>query len=115
LCGEPGLSDERRDVLPNPTLSVEVLSDSIEAYDRGEISALCRQVPSLREFRLASQKPGRGEPYTRCPDRRWALTDHKKLTTRVPLASVQCTLELAVVYGKVYLRASAERNSDSKY
>ncbi|MGA7980048.1 MAG: Uma2 family endonuclease, partial [Chromatiaceae bacterium] len=47
LCGEPELLDERRDVLLNPNLIVEVLSDSTEAYDRGEKFALYRQLPSL--------------------------------------------------------------------
>ncbi|MGA7982883.1 MAG: Uma2 family endonuclease, partial [Chromatiaceae bacterium] len=47
LCGAPELLDERRDVLLNPNLIVEVLSDSTEAYDRGEKFALYRQLPSL--------------------------------------------------------------------
>jgi len=35
LCGEPQYGDARRDTLLNPTLIVEVLSPSTEAYDRG--------------------------------------------------------------------------------
>ena len=33
-CGEPEFLDGRRDTLLNPTLIMEVLSPSIEAYDR---------------------------------------------------------------------------------
>jgi|GEM_PF-1248591 len=33
-CGEPELLDDRRDVLLNPGLIVEILSDSTKAYDR---------------------------------------------------------------------------------
>jgi len=39
-CGEPELLDDRRDVLLNPGLIVEVLSDSTETYDRGDKFAL---------------------------------------------------------------------------
>src|SRR4051794_40673909 len=35
VCGEPQLQDGRRDTLHNPTLIVEVLSPSTEAYNRG--------------------------------------------------------------------------------
>ena len=33
ICGDPRFADDRRDTLLNPTLIVEVLSPSIEAYD----------------------------------------------------------------------------------
>ena len=35
VCGEPELADGEFDVLLNPTLIIEVLSDSTEAWDRG--------------------------------------------------------------------------------
>jgi Uma2 family endonuclease len=38
LCGEPRFVDERQDTLLNPSLIVEVLSPSTEAYDRGRNS-----------------------------------------------------------------------------
>ncbi len=101
LCGEPELLDERRDVLLNPNLIVEVLSDSTEAYDRGEKFALYRQLPSLQEYLLVSQSRVGVELYTRGQDDRWTLTDYSALTDRVPLASIDCTLALAEVYDKL--------------
>jgi Uma2 family endonuclease len=35
ICGEPKLADEHSDTLLNPTLIAEVLSPSMERYDRG--------------------------------------------------------------------------------
>jgi Uma2 family endonuclease len=101
LCGEPELLDERRDVLLNPSLIVEVLSDSTEAYDRGDKFALYRQLPSLQEYLLVSQNRVGVELYTRGQDDRWTLTDYSALTDRVPLASIECTLALAEVYDKL--------------
>lgn len=36
ICGERAFHDDRRDVVTNPQLIVEVLSASTEAYDRGQ-------------------------------------------------------------------------------
>ena len=88
-------------MLLNPSLIVEVLSDSTEAYDRGGKFALYRQIPSLREYLLISQHQVQVDLYTRGDDDRWTLTDFTALTDSVPLASVDCTLALAEVYDKV--------------
>jgi Uma2 family endonuclease len=101
LCGEHQFQDGRRDVLLNPSLVVEVLSDSTEAYDRGDKFALYRQIPSLREYLLVSQHRVQVELYSRSADGRWILTDFSALTDSVPLASVDCSLSLAEVYDKV--------------
>ena len=49
ICGEPKFVDDRQDTLLNPTLIVEVLSPSTEAYDRGPKAAHDRQLKSLQE------------------------------------------------------------------
>ena len=101
LCGERELQDGRRDVLLNPTLIVEVLSDSTEAYDRGTKFALYRQIPSLQEYLLVSQGRVQVELYTRGPNDTWTLRDYRAPTEAVALASVGCTLALSEVYDKV--------------
>jgi Uma2 family endonuclease len=97
FCAEHEFQDGRRDVLLNPSLIVEVLSDSTEAYDRGGKFALYRQIPSLREYLLVSQRQVQVDLYTRGDDDRWTLTDFTALTDSVPLASVDCTLALAEI------------------
>jgi Uma2 family endonuclease len=47
------------EALTNPTILVEVLSESTESYDRGEKFAHYMRLASLREYVLVSQ----GEPY----------------------------------------------------
>lgn len=106
LCGEPELLDNRRDVLLNPTLIVEVLSDSTEAYDRGDKFALYRQLPTLQEYLLVSQNRVGVDLYTRGADGRWTLNDYAALTDRVPLASIDCSLNLAEVYDKLDFSAA---------
>ncbi len=102
-CGEPELLDDRRDVLLNPGLIVEVLSDSTETYDRGDKFALYRQIPSLREYLLVSQDQVRVELYRRSEDGRWTLTEYAGLEDRIPLESLDCSLAMAEIYDKVTL------------
>jgi len=106
LCGERDFYDGRQDVILNPALIVEVLSDSTEAYVRGKKSAAYRLIPSLQDLLLLSQHEVRAELYTRQADGRWLLEDFTALTDRVPLASVGCILSLAEVYDKVDLDAA---------
>src|SRR5436190_17466052 len=55
VCGEEQFQDEQEDTLLNPTLLVEVLSESTEAYDRGDKAAHYRSLESLQQYVLISQ------------------------------------------------------------
>jgi Uma2 family endonuclease len=55
FCAEHEFLNGRSVVLLNPSLIVEVISDSTEGYDRGGMIALYRQIPNLREYLLVSQ------------------------------------------------------------
>jgi Uma2 family endonuclease len=55
VCGEARFEDSHMDTLLNPTVIVEVLSGSTEAYDRGEKFAHYRRLESLREYVLVAQ------------------------------------------------------------
>jgi Uma2 family endonuclease len=79
VCGKLETDLEDGDAATNPTLIVEVLSPSTEAYDRGKKFAHYRRIASLREYVLVSQdspivevfagaKPTTG----RCSRRAWA-------------------------------------------
>ena len=74
VCGELEFDDDQHDTVLNPTVLVEVLSDSTEAYDRGEKFAYYRQISSLREYVLISQKSPAVERFLRNPDNTWTLT-----------------------------------------
>ena len=103
LCGETQLHDDRRDVLLNPSLIVEVLSPSTEAYDRGEKFAIYRRLPSLREYLLVSQDKLVAELFVRQPDGRWLLSEFTGPDAEILLPSVDCLLALREIYDKVEL------------
>ena len=100
VCDEPLFEDTSFDSLLNPTVLVEVLSPSTEAYDRGEKFAHYRQIDSLREYVLVSQDCVRVEHYLRQGEQ-WLLTEFSALDELLYLASIACELSLGEIYAKV--------------
>jgi Uma2 family endonuclease len=72
VCGGPAFADGHRDMITNPSLVVEVLSPSTEAWDRGGIFAQYRTVASLHEYVLVSPDALRVERFTREANGSWA-------------------------------------------
>ena len=81
----------------NPTVLVEVLSDSSEAYDRGEKFVHYRRIPSLREYVIVSQHEARIEVHRRNEAGRWELYE-AGAGESVELVSIGCVLSVDDVY-----------------
>ena len=100
VCGTPQFEDAHVDTLLNPTLLIEVLSSSTEAYDRGGKFAHYRKISTLREYLLVAQDQPSIERYLRQGDV-WVLSEALGLDATVPLESINCVLSLREVYDKV--------------
>lgn len=100
VCGTPQFEDRHLDTLLNPSVLIEVLSPSTEAYDRGEKFAHYRKIESLREYLVVSQDQPRIERYAR-QDQGWILTETEGLEGVVKLEAIDCILALREVYDKV--------------
>lgn len=74
VCGEPERDPDDDHALINPTVIVEVLSDSSNESDRTDKFAAYRRLGSLREYILVSQRERRIEVYRR-DGRRWYLDE----------------------------------------
>ena len=93
--------DERRDIILNPNVVIEVLSPSTEAFDRGAKFQAYRTIESLKEYLLFSQRTPLIEQYVRNEDGRWSLTEAAGLESSLALPSIGCTLNLGAVYDRV--------------
>ena len=100
VCGEAQFEDEELDTLLNPTVIVEVLSPTTEAYDRGQKFARYRRLPSLREYVLASQDRMLIERYAR-QDETWVLTEFSDPDDVLTLPSIGCEVPLREIYARV--------------
>lgn len=100
VCGEPRAEDNVFDTLLNPTLIVEVLPTSTEAYDKDEKFTHYRQIDSLQEYILIAQDEVHVMQYRR-QDPEWMPTTFQTLEGVVPLLSIGCELPLQYVYRRV--------------
>jgi Uma2 family endonuclease len=103
VCGEPKFEDAYVDTLLNPTLLVEVLSQSTERYDRIAKSSYYRTLDSLAEHLLVAQDEVRLEQYVKQANGQWLLFECSSMDKVVELPSIGCSLALRDVYDKVSL------------
>lgn len=101
ICGPLEFSAHGDDIVTNPTLLVEVLSDSTEAHDRGTKFAHYRTIPAFREYVLVSQKEALVDVFFRQPDETWRLTPVRGLDSTATLESLGVKLSLAEIYDRV--------------
>ena len=100
FCGDALLEDEHFDTLLNPTVIAEVLSESTEAFDRGEKFAHYRRLDTLREYVLVAQDKIRVEHFRR-EGEAWVLSEVNGPDATLYLGSIDCHIPLAAIYEKV--------------
>ncbi|MFT3788519.1 MAG: Uma2 family endonuclease [Tepidisphaeraceae bacterium] len=100
ICGrvERDPDDPTRMAVTNPTVVVEVLSPSTEAYDRGEKMLAYLTIPTLKEYVLVNQAAPRIESLRRQSDDTWVYTYAAGLESSFVVQSVQVTLPLGEIY-----------------
>lgn len=97
VCGKLATASIDAHAIVNPTVLVEVLSDSTEAYDRGEKFAHYRRIPSLREYVLLSQRERRIEVHRLNASGHWELHEAVSGET-IELTSLGCHLTVDEIY-----------------
>lgn len=102
VCGEPRFHDQHQDVLLNPTLIVEVLSPSTEAFDRGEkFARYGTYLDSFTDYLLVSTTAPRLEHFARVAANRWDYTAVEGLDKVLALPNLGCKLALAEIFAQV--------------
>ena len=109
ICGEPEYLDDYQDVVLNPKVIVETLSESTEAFDRGsKFTRYQKYNPTLTDYILVSQDRPQIEHYQREKDGSWKYTIHEGMKAVVKIASLKCRLKTAEVYKRVKFAAEEE-------
>ncbi len=102
ICGEPDYHDDHTDVLLNPIVIIEVLSESTEAFDRGEKQKRYQTWhPWLTDYILVSQDRPEVEHSIRQADGSWAQHHYSGIDASFTIESIRCTVKLADVYDRV--------------
>jgi Uma2 family endonuclease len=98
VCGDLQYFGDRKDVILNPVVIVEVLSPSREAYDRGKKFEIYRTVESLREYLLVHQDRRHVEHYSKQDDGSWLLREHSGTDTSITIQHLNVRIPLADLY-----------------
>jgi Uma2 family endonuclease len=97
VCGPLERDPEDANTITNPTVIIEVLSDSTEVYDRGEKFHHYQRIASLRAYVLVSQREARIEIFEREGPRRWSFEDVREPEV-ARIESLGCSLPVAALY-----------------
>lgn len=102
VCGTPEFHDQKKDILLNPKVLIEVLSPSTERYDQTKKFFLYRkEIPSLTDYILISQKIAFIEHHEKQPDGKWTFNVFEGLEGAFRLNSINCDIPLAEIYDRV--------------
>jgi Uma2 family endonuclease len=105
VCGEPVRDSGDPNAITNPTIIVEVLSDSSERWDRGGKFRNYRAIESLRDYIIVSQHERSIEVYSRNAQGRWMLYEASGGET-VRVSALDGVLEVDEVYRGITLPAA---------
>jgi Uma2 family endonuclease len=101
VCDEPEFYDNKRMVLANPVLLVEVLSTSTREYDRTSKFSYYRQIPTLRTYLLVEQTGVQVDCYQKQDENTWVLTTYKNSDDVIKIKVPEIGLSVARLYRKV--------------
>ncbi len=99
LCGKAEIENVKGlDLLVNPHLIIEVLSDSTEGFDRGDKFSYYKSIESFSEYILIAQHRPHVSQFVKHGDGFWMQTEYNDLKNTINLESVPCKLSLTAIY-----------------
>lgn len=102
VCGEVIYHDKKKDIILNPKVIIEVLSDSTGDFDRGEKFTRYRLFnDTLTDYILVSQDKPQIEHFIKQDDGNWKHFSYIGLDKICPIDSIECRLELREVYDRI--------------
>jgi Uma2 family endonuclease len=101
ICGRNEYHDNKKDNIINPSVIIEVLSESTSGYDRGEKFHFYRSIPSLNEYVLVDSLSIAAEVFRRNEEGIWFLASEAySIGEAITLGSIDLTLNLTDIYAE---------------
>lgn len=108
VCGPAQIDSDVAGTVLNPSVIVEVLSESTESYDRGKKSSHYRRIESLRELILISPNEPLVEMYARRTDAAWSFFEYRLITDTLVIESIGAATPLCEIYRNVAFQPAVE-------
>jgi Uma2 family endonuclease len=103
IKGKPQFYNDSKDILLNPVLIVEVLSDSTKNYDKGDKFEHYRSLDSLQDYILVNQDSIHIEHFRKIEKQEWLFTEVSDESNSLNLINLAIELNLTDIYNKVEL------------
>lgn len=87
--------------ITNPTLIVEVASESTEKHDRSVKFRMYQSLPSFKEYVLVSQTMPIVEVFYKIEENKWQMTTYIGLDKIVKLETLDVELKMSDIYKKI--------------
>jgi Uma2 family endonuclease len=102
ICDEVKHYDKKKDVILNPKVIIEVLSESTEIFDRNDKFTRYKMFnETLTDYILVSQDKPQIEHFIRQDDNSWKVFTYIGLDKICPIESIDCELKLSEIYDRI--------------
>ena len=102
LCGNPVFESlVNQELLKNPSLIVEILSDSTAEFDRGYKFTYYKSIESFTEYILIAQDRAHVTQFIKQSENGWLNLEFNDIDDKFHLASVDCEIFLKELYENV--------------
>ncbi len=101
ICGGAEYHEDRKDIVTNPTLIVEVLSPSTAEFDRHGKFTRYMQLDALEEYVLIDSRSAYVEIFKRQSAGKWLFSVYTDLSEEVVFESIEVTIPMSELYLKV--------------
>ena len=101
LADEPEYFNNRRDIIVNPQIIVEVLSKSTKGYDRENKFQAYRTISTFQEYLLIDQTRIRVDQFSKIGKKQWTLREYDEEDEAITLVIVPFEISLQDLYNKV--------------
>jgi Uma2 family endonuclease len=101
ISGKPIYEGNGTTQVTNPSIIVEVLSNSTQNYDRTNKFRFYRSIPELQEYIMIDQYEYLVEQFTKNADGQWVLTEYESVDAVLSLKSIDFQISFSDIYQEV--------------
>jgi Uma2 family endonuclease len=101
VCGKIETLPNKKNIVTNPSVLIEVLSETTQDYDRGAKFKLYRDIESLKEYILISSLEILVEKYEKQDNGSWTLYEFKNEADVFKISSIGLSITVNVLYRNV--------------
>ncbi|MEB3190255.1 MAG: Uma2 family endonuclease [Snowella sp.] len=103
IKGHPQFEENRKDIILNPTVIIEVLSRSTSDYDRGDKFKFYRSIPTFQEYWLIDQYQIQVDQYYKTDETAWLYRTYENLEDTMRSPTLDLEMAIQTIYEDVTL------------